>query len=281
MESKIKFAPEIGVLTMMKKGKNVFMPVAEYGMKTVQLQNWDMDLLNDEMVEQIKSDLATSGVKLAAFWAGYTGRIVWDFLTGPATCGIVPRDQRQKRVDELKKGAKFAAAINAPAIITHCGFIPESPSDPLYEETVNAIWEVASYCHSLGIGFWFETGQETPVTLLRTIQSVNLPNLGVNLDTANLMLYGKGNPVDALDVIGPYVRNLHVKDGVFPVDGRFLGKEVPVGQGKANFPEIIKKLYELNFSGQMIIEREISGEQQVADIKMAKAYLENILKAYC
>ena len=281
MNGKEKFAPEIGVLTMMTRGRNVFMPAAEYGMKTVQLQNWDMSLLNEEMAEQIKADLKESGIRLAAFWAGYTGRIVWDFYSGPGTCGIVPRDQRSRRVGELKKGAEFAAMIGAPAIITHCGFIPESPADPLFEETVSAIWEVASYCQELGLGFWFETGQETPVTLLRTIQALELPNLGINLDTANLILYGRGNPVDALDVIGPYVRNLHVKDGLFPVDGRYLGKEVPVGEGKADFPEIIRKLHALNFSGEMIIEREISGEQQISDIKRAKAYLENILQNYC
>ena len=281
MSNNGKFAPEIGVLTMMTKGKNVFLPAAEYGMKTVQLQNWDMALLNEEMAAQIKSDLKESGIRLAAFWAGYTGRIVWDFYSGPGTCGIVPRDQRSRRVDELKKGAEFAAMIGAPAIITHCGFIPENPTDPLFEETVSAIWEVASYCNELGLGFWFETGQETPVTLLRTIQALELPNLGINLDTANLILYGRGNPVDALDVIGPYVRNLHVKDGVFPVDGRYLGKQVPVGEGKVDFPEIIRKLRALNFSGEMIIEREISGEQQIADIKKAKAYLENILQDYC
>lgn len=277
MDEMKKFAPEIGVLTMMKRGKNVFIPAAEYGLKTVQMQNWDMSLLTADMAKQIRSDLKSSGIRLAAFWAGYTGRIVWNFPCGPGTCGLVPRDQRSRRVAELKKGAEFAAEIGAPAIITHCGFIPESPADPLYGETLSAIWEVASHCRDLGLGFWFETGQETPVTLLRTIENLHLPNLGINLDTANLILYGKGNPVDALDVFGPYVRNLHVKDGVFPVNGTQLGKEVPVGKGKADFPNILRKLKELNFSGEMVIEREISGEQQAADIKMAITYLEGIL----
>lgn len=277
MDSVKKFAPEIGVLTMMKRGVNVFLPAAEYGLKTVQMQNWDMSLLNSEMAKQVRHDLQVSGIRLAAFWAGYTGRIVWNFRSGPGTCGLVPRDQRSRRVEELKKGAEFAAEIGAPAIITHCGFIPESPADPLYGETLSAIWEVASYCRDLGLGFWFETGQETPVTLLRTIENLHLPNLGINLDTANLILYGKGNPVDALDIFGQYVRNLHVKDGVFPVNGDFLGKEVAVGEGRANFPEILRKLKELNFSGEMIIEREISGEQQAADIRRAITCLETVL----
>jgi oligopeptide/dipeptide ABC transporter ATP-binding protein len=91
--------------------------------------------------------------------------------------------------------------VGAPAIITHCGFIPETPKSPLYMEVLDALGEIASYCNDLGIGFWFETGQETPVTLLRTIQDINLPNLGINLDTANIILYGKGNPLDSLDPV--------------------------------------------------------------------------------
>ena len=221
-----------------------------------------------------------SGIRLAAFWAGYTGKIIWNSYGGPGTCGLVPRDQRARRVEELKKGADFAALIGVPAIITHCGFIPENPEDPLYPETVDAIREVAGHCRKLGLGFWFETGQETPLTLLRTIEDVGLDNLGINLDTANLILYGRGNPVDALEVIGKYVRNLHVKDGVFPTDGRSLGKEVPFGEGRADFDRIIPKLYELNFTGELIIEREISGPKQVEDIKLAYEKLTVLLEKY-
>ena len=115
---------------------------------------------------------------------------------------------------------------------------------------------------------------------MRTIEDVGLDNLGVNLDTANLILYGRGNPVDALDVIGKYVRNLHIKDGVFPTDGHSLGKEVPFGEGKADFERIIPKLYELNFTGELIIEREISGPQQIADIQLAVGKLTELLDKY-
>ncbi|MBQ7207818.1 MAG: sugar phosphate isomerase/epimerase [Lentisphaeria bacterium] len=271
---------EIGVLAMLRKGEDPFAPIRDYGLKTAQLQNWDMDNLNAATAEKVKHDLAASGIRLAAFWAGYTGKIVWNSYGGPDTCGIVPRDQRARRVGELKRGADFAAMIGAPALITHCGFIPENPMDPLYAETVAAIKDVALHCRERGIGFWFESGQETPLTLLRTIEDVGLDNLGVNLDTANLILYGRGNPVDALEVVGKYVRNLHVKDGVFPTDGRSLGKEVPFGEGRADFDRIIPKLYDLGFTGELIIEREIAGPQQIADIRLAVGKLTELLEKY-
>ena len=194
------------------------------------------------------------------------------------TLGLVPPEYRAERVASLKRWADFASWIGAPAIITHCGFIPENMTDPNYQPVVDAIRDVAAHCLRLGLGFWFETGQETPVVLLRTIERVGTGNLGINLDPANLILYGKGSPVDALDVIGPYVRNIHVKDGLYPTNGDELGREMPVGQGRVNFPLFIARLSDMGFAGDLIIEREISGEQQIRDIRAAVEYLTVLLK---
>ena len=273
-------AMEIGVITTLKKGFNPFPEIAALGLKTAQMQNWDMDNLTDEVAMEVRKNTQESGVRLAALWAGYTGPIIWNSYGGPDTCGLVPPDQRERRVGELKREADFAKLLGVPAIITHCGFIPENPKDKLYADTLAAIREVALHCKELGLGFWFESGQETPLTLLRTIEDLGLDNLGINLDTANLILYGRGNPVDALEVFGQYVKNLHIKDGLFPKDGHSLGKEVPFGMGRADFDKIIPKLYELNFTGDLIIEREISGPQQVADIQMATEKLKALLAKY-
>ena len=140
-----------------------------------------------------------------------------------------------------------------------------------------AIREVAQYTQTLGLEFWFETGQETPVTLLRTIEDIGLPNLGVNLDPANLILYGKGNPVDALDVLGKWVRDMHAKDGFYPTDGKNLGREVAIGQGKVDFKALIGGLKKLGFSGRVTIEREISGPEQRKDILASIEYLKPLL----
>jgi sugar phosphate isomerase/epimerase len=142
---------------------------------------------------------------------------------------------------------------------------------------VKAVQNVAAYCKANGQTFLMETGQETPVTLLRAIQDTGLDNIGVNLDTANLILYGKGDPVAALDVIGKYVRGLHAKDGLYPTDPKNLGEEVAIGQGKVDFSQVIRKLHALHYTGPITIEREISGPRQQDDIRASIAYLRRLI----
>ena len=265
---------ELGVLSSFTEdGSNPFDVIARYGVATTQLNNWDMSKWTRENAEKVKRDLKSSGVRLAALWTGYSGTVIWDLIDGPDTMGLIPEYTRKKRIADLKAGADFAAMVGAPAIITHCGFIPETPKCHLYMEVLDALGEIAEYCQKLGLEFWFETGQETPVTLLRTIEDIGLPNLGINLDTANIILYGKDNPVDALDVFGKYVRNLHIKDGVSPQNGHKLGHETPIGQGKVDFEKVITKLHELGFTGELVVEREITGEQQAKDIMTALDYI--------
>jgi len=107
------------------------------------------------------------------------------------------------------------------------------------------------------------------------VESDVLP-LGVNLDPANLLLYGNGRPLEAVDVLGKYIRNTHCKDGLWPADETSMGKEVPLGEGEVDFPHLIPKLYAAGFRGPLTIEREISGPQQRADILRAKKMLEQI-----
>jgi L-ribulose-5-phosphate 3-epimerase len=205
------------------------------------------------------------------------GRLVWDFEEGPSTIGLVPRSSRASRIDALKQTSDFAKMLNIPHVQTHCGFIPENPRDPMYEETVLAIREVAKHCAGNGQEFLMETGQETPTTMLRALKDVNQPNLGVGLDTANVILYGKANPSDALDIIGPYVKSIHAKDGKWPTDPKKLGEEVLIGKGVVNFADVFAKLHKLGYTGAVTIERETSGPQQIEDVKAEKVYLEGII----
>jgi len=208
---------------------------------------------------------------------GGPGREVWDFYEGPLTIGVVPRETRAARIARMKQGSDFAKACGIPAVQSHAGFIPENPNDPVYQETVAAMREVVEYCRRNGQQFRYETGQETPITLVRAMQDVGLDNQGVNFDLANLILYGKANPVDAIEILAPHVQGIHAKDGLWPTNPRALGKEVPIGKGKVDFPRIIARLKEIDYRGAITIEREISGPQQVEDVRAAKAYLEGLI----
>ena len=115
------------------------------------------------------------------------------------------------------------------------------------------------------------------MVLLRLFETVATGNLYINLDPANLILYGKGSPVDSLDVFGSLVRGVHAKDGLYPTNGLELGREVKVGDGKVNFPLFLKRLKETGFDGSLTIEREITGEQQIKDILETKEYLQKLI----
>jgi L-ribulose-5-phosphate 3-epimerase len=205
------------------------------------------------------------------------GPEVYDFLQGPATIGLVPAKYRPARIARMKQGSDFAKLAGIPGIQGHCGFFPENPADPQFGDTVEALRTVVAYCRANGQTFRCETGQETPVTLLRAIKAVDLDNLGVNFDCANLILYGKANPVDALDLLGPYVLGVHAKDGLYPTDPNRLGEEVPIGKGRVDFPRFIQRLKEVGYRGPITIEREISGAAQAEDIRASKAYLEKLI----
>jgi L-ribulose-5-phosphate 3-epimerase len=229
------------------------------------------------VVTRLLEALDKHQVEATSVVVGGPGREVWDFYAGPLTIGVVPRDTRAARIAQIKKGSDFAKRCAIPAVQTHCGFIPENPNDPVYEETVAAMREVVAHCRRNGQNFRYETGQETPITLVRAIQDVGFDNQGVNFDVANLILYGKANPVDAIEILGPYVQGIHAKDGLWPTNPRELGKEVPIGKGKVDFPRIIARLRELNYQGAITIERETSGPEQIEDVRAAKTYLQGLI----
>lgn len=242
-----------------------------------QLISWCPNAWTDENAETLKSLLKKYGVTVSAFWCGWEGPCDWNFYTGQLTLGLVPPDYRTVRIKNLCDGADFAMKLGVADVITHMGFIPENPYDPNFGSFCVAVRQVARHLKANGQYLLFETGQETPVTMLRCFETVGCDNLGINLDTANLILYGKANPVDALDVFGKYVRNLHAKDGCYPVNGHDLGCETRIGEGKVDFRGLFKKLRELGYNSHVTIEREIEGDRQTADILEAREYLQNII----
>ena len=251
----------------------------ELGINSCQICIWNVDIFkSDEHAEKIKAAIAETGINVSSLWAGWTGPCEWNFTAGPDTIGLVPVAYRFTRLGELKSASDFAEKIGVKQVVTHVGFIPENPSATEFNGTVAALRNLCGYMKKKGQHFLFETGQETPITLLRTIEAIGTGNIGVNLDTANPILYGKANPVDALDVFGKYVMDTHIKDGFYPTNGMYLGHEARAGDGKANIPEVVRKLIvEYGYEGPFTIEREISGEQQTADIIHAKKLLEDAM----
>ncbi len=271
---------EIGVIIYFNSMDGIEAKLAELqknNFKTCQLNCWQPDIWTAENAAIMNDLLKKYDVTPSAFWCGWTGPCVWNLYEGQTTIGLVPEDQREHRVAELKKGADFAKMMGITDVVTHMGFIPENPNDPNFQPFCDAVREVAEHLQKNDQYLLFETGQETPTTMLRCFEVVGTDNLGVNLDTANLILYGRGNPVDALDVFGKYVRNIHAKDGKFPTNGHDLGVETRLGEGRANFRELFTKLYELGYNTHVTIEREISGEQQLIDILASRTYLQNLI----
>ena len=263
--------------TAISEMEGKFATLRDNGFDSCQLLSWHPAAWTDENAAVLNALTEKYGVTISAFWCGWEGPADWNFYEGQLTLGLVPPEYRQMRIQNLCDGADFAKKLGVTDVITHMGYIPENPYDPNWGGFCIAVRTVARHLKANGQFLLFETGQETPVTMLRCFETVGCDNLGINLDTANVILYGKANPVDALEVFGKYVRNLHAKDGCWPTNGRELGRETAIGQGKVNFKALFAKLHELGYDSWVTIEREIEGGQQLTDILAGRAYLQAII----
>lgn len=251
--------------------------VAELGFPTCQVSIARPERVDEGIAAELRRVADRLNVEITTIWTHARPGQVWNFVKGPTTIGLVPPEGRAEAVTRLKRGSDIARWAHVPSVTTHLGFIPENPGDSNYPGVVAAVREVAEYCRKNRQEFWFETGQETPTTLSRLIEDVGTDNLGVNLDPANLLMYGKANPLDALDLIGRYVRGVHAKDGEYPASGHELGVERPLGEGRVNFPLLLPKLKALGYHGAITIEREVSGAEQLAGIEQARQILAPLL----
>lgn len=259
--------------------KGLLDEMIDAGLESVQVlvNDTSLDLMNEQNAEMLLK-MTEGKIKITSFWCGWSGPNKWNFIDGPGTLGLVPESYRAIRIEELKKGAEFAHELGVSDMATHVGFVPEQPCYTGYRDLVSAVGHIAEHCAKYNISFNFETGQETPVTLMRLFEDVGADNLGVNLDPANLILYGRGNPVDALDIYGDRIRGVHVKDGDYPKgDFHRLGKERVVGEGSVNFPVFLPKLLKGGYKGDLYIEREITGKERAEDIKKTIKYIKNLM----
>lgn len=269
----IKLTTVEGIIPLLQR-------VKDFGFKTCQVSTYVPSLYTKENAECINSFCKANDLKITMLWAGWPGKCEWNFVGGPSTVGLVPLAYRQERCDIIKQGSDFAKLLQVDYIASHAGFIPEDMSDPIYISLIESLKDIALHCKQNNQIFCFETGQETPVTLLRTIEDIGTDNLGVNLDPANLIMYGKANAVDSLLLLGSYIKGVHIKDGKYPTDGKELGIEVSVGQGDVNIPLFLQKLRELNYTDSLTIEIELDRRlgDKTADeaILETKEYLEKL-----
>jgi sugar phosphate isomerase/epimerase len=158
----------------------------------------------------------------------------------------------------MKAIADFARLLGVDVVALHIGFVPHDRSDPLYGQSVAVTREICDHCAGNGQNLHLETGQETADDLLRFIDDVRRHNLFINFDPANMILYGTGNPIQALWKLGPYVRSIHCKDGRWAArPGEEWGQEVPLGEGDVGLETYLRTLKMIHYSGPLTVEREI------------------------
>lgn len=250
----------------------------EVGVDNVQLGCPPGQYLSGSGFETLKRAIQESGLTVTTVFVGFPEESYADIPMVRRTVGYVPHETRAARVAKTRQIADVARALGVDRVAAHIGFVPEDPSDPLYGEIVETVRQIADYCKGNGQLFCLETGQETAPTLLRFIDDVGRENVKVNFDPANMIMYGAGEPIEALQLLKDHVASVHVKDGKWPIGQDQLGQEYPLGQGDVGMERFVQTLKAIGYTGPLTIEREVSGEQQKQDIIAGKRLIERLVQ---
>lgn len=273
----------IGVFTSIDAGLGVKLEVAsELGVPTIQLHAPAKDSRTPENAKAFRDRLQRLGIDLTCVFGGFEGESYADIPTVIRTVGLVPTETRAARTQEMKEIADFARQLGCDVVALHLGFIPHDVNDPLYADIVAVMRDVCDHVGRNVQDVHLETGQEDADGLLRFIGDVDRSNLFVNFDPANMILYGTGEPIEALRKVGGLVHSVHCKDAKWADQpGEQWGREVPLGEGDVGMPSFIRTLDELGYVGPLTIEREIpqDPERQKAEIGHAIQLLESLKQA--
>ncbi len=211
--------------------------------------------------------------------SGMFGTVGEDYSTLESirrTGGVVPDEHWAQNWGNIQATADLAARLGLKLVTFHAGFLPHEESDPSFRKLLDRVTQVAGLFAAKGIDLGFETGQETAATLRSFLTRLSRPNVGVNFDPANLILYDKGNPLEALRMLGPWLKQCHIKDARRTRIPGTWGEEVVVGTGEVDWTGFFRTLKEIGFTGDLCIERE-AGHQRVADIRSARSFLERVV----
>ena len=213
--------------------------------------------------------IASEHIFVSGAVCSYAGEDYADLERVHQTVGFTAPGYAPARIARTKEASAFAAQLGLAALSCHIGFIPNNTESPLYTELLVIARELCDSCAGNGQDFVLETGQESAATLLQFLGDVARPNIKVNFDPANMILYGSGDPLQALELLAPKVLSVHCKDGLSPRAAGELGQEVALGDGEVNFPGFLQMLRKIKYQGLLTIEREEPDTaQRKADIEL-------------
>ena len=240
--------------------------------------NYKPGAMTQAYADQVKAASKKHQIKVTTLVGVPGSKSQWNFRKGPATIGLVPTDEREAKIATYHEMIDFCQMANIPAMHSHFGFIPEDPSSEQYIDFVKVMKDLGNYAKERGVMIYFETGQETPTTLIRAIKDIGTGNLFINCDLANLLMYGKSNSLDAVKLFGPLIKEFHAKDGKYPDPNNpyELGAEVPIPTGDVNFPAVIAELKKQGFKGAVTIECELNGARHDYVVK-TRQYVQDLL----
>ena len=250
--------------------------VKKLGVPTVQLSAPSASLRTTENCAATKAQFSEAGIEISVVFIGFPEDDYQTVEHVVQTVGLVPPGTRQERLRQTLEIADFTAALGVDAIGMHLGFVPGEPTDTSFQVLVDMTRIVCDHCQSQGQFFHLETGQETADELLCFIEAVERDQLKVNFDPANMILYGAGNPLEALDKVGAHVRSVHCKDACVErrADQPWY-EDAPLGTGDVDIEAFLRKLHSLGYTGPLTIEREYSPDQ-AGDIAQALQLLETL-----
>jgi len=227
---------------------------------------------------QVGEILARSGYQIVSGMIGFVGEDYSTMQTIQATGGVAPDATWELNRAHVLQAAEIASRLGLKLVTFHAGFLPHNEDEADYAKLRRRLETVADIFGARRIEVAFETGQETAPALNQFLQRLGRPGVGVNFDPANIILYDNGDPIEALRVLGPWLKQIHIKDGARTKTPGTWGEEVTTGTGEVPWPKFFQTLRELNFNGACCIERE-AGNSRVADIKAARAVVESLTPA--
>jgi sugar phosphate isomerase/epimerase len=219
--------------------------------------------------------LRQNNVSIVSGMFGCVGEDYSTLDTIRLTGGIAPDATWEENWKNIQVTTAQAQKLGLKLVTFHAGFLPHDESDPNYAKLKQRLTQVADAFQARSIALGLETGQETAAVLLDFLNKLNRPNLGVNFDPANMILYDKGDPIEALRTLGPWIRQVHIKDASRTTTPGTWGDEVVAGQGEVDWPAFFSTLKEIGFAGDLCIERE-AGMNRVEDIRTARELVEKI-----